>query len=196
MLRDAIRSLVAMVAFTIICGAAYPAVVWAIGQAAFSSQANGSIVKVDGKDVGSSMIGQTFTSARYFHPRPTALARRRQGVLRREHLGRLELGPELEGPRRDSSPARLEAVEKTYGVTAKQVPADMVTASFSGLDPDISVQNARIQAPVVAKARGIAVAKVLDLIRQHTDDPTLGFLGTTRINVLDLNLALDRSAGS
>jgi K+-transporting ATPase ATPase C chain len=90
--------------------------------------------------------------------------------------------------------ARLKAVEQTYGVTARQVPADMVTASFSGLDPDISVQNARIQAPVVAKARGIAVAKVLDLISKRTDDPTLGFIGTTRINVLDLNLALDRSA--
>ena len=88
--------------------------------------------------------------------------------------------------------ARLQAVEKTYGVTAKQVPADMVTASFSGLDPDISVPNARIQAPVVAKARGIPVSKVLDLINKRTDDPTLGFIGTTRINVLDLNLALDR----
>ena len=74
MLRDAFRSLVAVVAFTIICGVAYPAVVWAIGQAAFSSQANGSIVRVAGREVGSSMIGQTFTSARYFHPRPTALA--------------------------------------------------------------------------------------------------------------------------
>jgi len=88
--------------------------------------------------------------------------------------------------------ARLRAVEKTYGVTAGQVPADMVTASFSGLDPDISVPNARIQAPIVAKARGIPVAKVLDLIKKRTDDPTLGFIGTTRINVLDLNLALDR----
>ena len=90
---------------------------------------------------------------------------------------------------------RLKAVEATYGVTAAQVPADMVTASFSGLDPDISIRNARIQAPVVAKARAIPVAKVLDLIRERTNDPTLGFLGATRINVLDLNLALDRTTG-
>ena len=88
--------------------------------------------------------------------------------------------------------ARLVAVERTYHVTAAQVPADMVTASFSGLDPDISSQNARIQAPVVARARGIAVATVLDLIRARTDTPTLGLIGSTRINVLDLNMALDQ----
>ena len=192
MVRDAIRALVAMVAFTIICGVAYPAVVWAVGQAAFSSQANGSIVKVNGTAVGSSRIGQTFTSARYFHPRPTALAVDGKEFYDASTSGGSNLGPNSK-VLSQTVHARLVAVEKTYGVTAKQVPADMVTASFSGLDPDISVQNARIQAPVVAKARGIAVSKVLDLIRTHTDDPTLGFLGTTRVNVLDLNLALDRS---
>jgi K+-transporting ATPase ATPase C chain len=191
MLRDAIRSLVAIVAFTIICGVAYPAVVWAIGQGAFNHRANGSIVKVDGTPVGSSMIGQTFTSARYFHPRPTALA-----VGGKEFYDSSTSGGSNRGPNSKDLAAlvaaRLEAVEKTYGVTARQVPADMVTASFSGLDPDISVQNAKIQAPVVARARGIAVSRVLDLISKRTDDPTLGFLGTTRVNVLDLNLALDK----
>jgi potassium-transporting ATPase KdpC subunit len=195
MLRDAIRSLVAVLAFTIVCGVAYPAVVWAIGQTAFSSQANGSIVKVDGKDVGSSMIGQTFTSARYFHPRPTALTVDGKEFYDASTSGGSNLGPNSK-VLAATVHARLLAVEQTYHVTAKQVPADMVTASFSGLDPDISIQNARIQAPVVAKARGIPVAKVLDLIRKRTDDPTLGFIGTTRINVLDLNLALDRSANS
>jgi K+-transporting ATPase ATPase C chain len=195
MFRDATRALVAMIAFTIVCGVAYPAVVWAIGQAAFSSQANGSIVKVDGKAVGSTEIGQTFTSARYFHPRPTALAVDGKEFYDAGTSGGSNLGPNSK-VLSTTVHARLVAIEKTYHVTAKQVPADMVTASFSGLDPDISVRNARIQAPVVAKARGIALTKVLDLIRQHTDDPTLGFLGTTRINVLDLNLALDRSAGS
>jgi potassium-transporting ATPase KdpC subunit len=191
MLRDAIRSLVAVVAFTIICGVAYPAVVWAIGQGAFNRQANGSIVKVAGKPVGSSMIGQTFTSARYFHPRPTALAVDGKEFYDASTSGGSNWGPnskdlaELVG-------GRLKVIEKTYGVTARQVPADMVTASFSGLDPDISVQNAKIQAPVVARARGIAVSKVLDLVSKRTDDPTLGFIGTTRINVLDLNLALDK----
>ena len=192
MLRDAVRSLVAMVAFTIVCGVAYPAVVWAIGQTAFSSQANGSIIKVDGKAVGSSMIGQTFTSARYFHPRPTALAVDGKEFYDASTSGGSNWGPNSKALA-ELVAGRLRAVEKTYGVSAAQVPADMVTASFSGLDPDISVQNARIQAPVVAKARGVAVSKVLDLIRTHTDDPTLGFLGTTRVNVLDLNLALDRS---
>jgi K+-transporting ATPase ATPase C chain len=192
MVRDAIRSLVAMLAFTIICGAAYPAVVWAIGQGAFSHQANGSIVKVGGKAVGSSMIGQTFTSARYFHARPTALAVDGKEFYDASTSGGSNLGPNSK-VLATTVAARLKAVEQTYGVTARQVPADMVTASFSGLDPDISVRNARIQAPVVAKARGIPVARVLDLISKRTDDPTLGFLGTTRINVLDLNLALDRA---
>jgi K+-transporting ATPase ATPase C chain len=191
MLRDAIRSLVAIVAFTIICGFAYPAVVWAVGQGAFNHQANGSIVKVNGKPVGSSMIGQTFTSARYFHPRPTALA-----VDGKEFYDASTSGGSNWGPNSKDLAAlvgaRLQAVEKTYGATARQVPADMVTASFSGLDPDISVQNAKIQAPVVARARGIAVSKVLALISKRTDDPTLGFIGTSRINVLDLNLALDK----
>jgi K+-transporting ATPase ATPase C chain len=192
MLRDAIRSLVALLALTIICGVAYPAVVWGVGQAAFNSQANGSIVKVDGKAVGSSMIGQTFASARYFHSRPTALA-----VNGKEFYDASLSGGSNWGPNSKALSAlvagRLRAVEKTYGVTARQVPADMVTASFSGLDPDISVRNAHIQATVVAKARGIPVAKVLDLISARTDSPTFGFIGTTRINVLDLNLALDRS---
>jgi K+-transporting ATPase ATPase C chain len=191
MLRDAIRSLVAVVAFTIICGVAYPAVVWAIGQGAFNAQANGSIVKVNGKPVGSSMIGQTFTSARYFHPRPTALAVNGKEFYDASTSGGSNLGPNSKDLATLVA-GRLKAIEKAYGVTASQVPADMVTASFSGLDPDISVQNARIQARVVARARGIAVSKVLDLISKRTADPTLGFLGTTRINVLDLNLALDK----
>lgn len=191
MVRDAVRAIVAILAFTIVCGVAYPAVVWAIGQVAFNNQANGSIVKVDGKAVGSSMIGQTFTSARYFHPRPTALAVDGKEFYDASTSGGSNLGPNSK-VLASTVKARLQAVEKTYGVTAKQVPADMVTASFSGLDPDISVPNARIQAPVVAKARGIPVSKVLDLIKKRTDDPTLGFIGSTRINVLDLNLALDR----
>jgi K+-transporting ATPase ATPase C chain len=192
MLRDAIRSLVAMLAFTIICGAAYPAVVWAIGQGAFSSQANGSIVKVGGKDVGSSMIGQTFTSARYFHPRPTAIELNGKEFYDASTSGGSNLGPNSK-VLAATVHARLVAIEKTYHVTAKQVPADMVTASFSGLDPDISIRNARIQAPVVAKARGVPLSTVLALIATRTDSPTLGFIGTTRINVLDLNLALDRA---
>ena len=138
------------------------------------------------------MIGQTFTSARYFHPRPTALAVDGKEFYDASTSGGSNLGPNSKALAQLVA-ARAAAVEQTYGVTAAQVPADMVTASFSGLDPDISMQNARIQAPVVARARGIPLREVLDLIRVRTDDPTLGFIGTTRINVLDLNLALDRS---
>jgi K+-transporting ATPase ATPase C chain len=185
MLRDALRALVATLAFTIICGAIYPTVVWAVGQAAFAHQANGSIVHLDGRAVGSSEVGQTFTSARDFHPRPSAVS------YDARTSGGSNLGPNSK-VLAETVHARLVAVERTYHVTAAQVPADMVTASFSGLDPDISVQNARIQAPVVARARGIAVARVLDLIRARTATPTLGVIGSTRINVLDLNLALDK----
>ena len=192
MLRDAIRAVTAVLVLTLVCGVVYPAAVWAIGQGAFSRQANGSIVRVDGRDVGSSSIGQTFTSARYFHSRPTALAVDGKEFLDASTSGGSNLGPSSKALATVVA-GRLRAVERTYGVTASQVPADMVTASFSGLDPDISLRNARIQAPVVARARGITLAEVLDLIRARTDDPTLGFLGTTRINVLDLNLALDRS---
>jgi K+-transporting ATPase ATPase C chain len=191
MVRDALRAVVAVIAFTIICGAAYPAVVWAIGQTAFNHQANGSIIKVDGKAVGSTEIGQTFTSARYFHPRPTAIELNDKEFYDASTSGGSNLGPNSK-VLSQTVHARLVAIEKTYHVTAKQVPADMVTASFSGLDPDISIQNAKIQAPVVAKARGIALSKVLDLIKKRTDSPTFGFIGTTRINVLDLNLALDK----
>jgi K+-transporting ATPase ATPase C chain len=193
MLRDAIRAVTVLLVLTVICGGAYPAVVWAVAQGAFSHQANGSIVRVDGKAVGSSELGQTFTSARYFHARPTALAVDGKEFYDASTSGGSNLGPNSK-VLADLVRARLKAVERTYGVSASQVPADMVTASFSGLDPDISVQNARIQAPVVARARGVALGKVLDLIRARTDEPTLGFIGTTRINVLDLNLALDRSA--
>ena len=193
MLRDAIRAVTAVLVLTLVCGVVYPAAVWAIGQGAFSRQANGSIVRVDGRDVGSSSIGQTFTSARYFHGRPTALAVDGRELYDASTSGGSNLGPSSKALATLVA-GRLKAVEQTYGVTARQVPADMVTASFSGLDPDISVRNATIQAPVVARARGIRLAEVLDLIRVRTDDPTLGFLGTTRINVLDLNLALDRSA--
>ena len=123
-----------MVAFTIICGVAYPAVVWAIGQAAFNHQANGSIVKVDGKAVGSSMIGQTFTSARYFHPRPTALAVNGKEFYDASTSGGSNLGPNSKVLSQTIA-ARLKAVEKTYGVTAKQVPADMVTGLVLGSRP-------------------------------------------------------------
>jgi potassium-transporting ATPase KdpC subunit len=194
MLRDALRSVLAVVACTVICGAAYPLIVWGIGQAAFSHQANGSLVRAGGRTVGSSQIGQTFTSARYFHPRPTALAVDGTPFYDASVSGGSNLGPNAKALA-DAVHARLVAVERTYGVAAKDVPADMVTASFSGLDPDISVANARVQAPVVAKARKIPLVQVLGLIHDRTDHPTLGFIGATRVNVLDLNLALDRLGG-
>jgi K+-transporting ATPase ATPase C chain len=185
MRRDLYRSLVAMVVLTAVCGFAYPAVVWAVGQIAFDAQANGTLVTRNGTVVGSSLLGQSFTSARYFHGRPSVTGYAANGSAGSN------LGPNSAQLAKDVR-ARLLAVARENGVPTSRVPVDLVTASASGVDPDISVAGAMIQVPRVAAARGLPQARVAQLVHDHTVDPTLGFLGTRRVNVLDLNLALDR----
>jgi potassium-transporting ATPase KdpC subunit len=171
--------------FTVITGIAYPLAVTGVAQALFPGKADGSYIERDGEVVGSELIGQPFTAPEYFHPRPSAV----------EYDGSLSSGSNL-GP---TNPDLLAAVERRAeryreenGLSPDaEVPVDAVTASASGLDPDISVANARLQAPRVAEARGMGVAEVLDLVGEHTDDATFGFLGEARVNVLELNLALD-----
>jgi K+-transporting ATPase ATPase C chain len=201
MRRQLFPSIVSMIIFTVIFGIVFPLVVLGIGQLAFHDKANGSLVKVDGKTVGSSLIGQSFTTAKgkpirkYFQSRPSAAV----GVDGKTEAGydpTLSSGSNL-GP---TNPALLKLVNqrvkdyrKLNGLTSKtKVPIDAVTASGSGLDPDISVANARLQARRVANARGIPVAKVNQLIDAHTTGRALGFLGEKAVNVLELNLALDR----
>jgi K+-transporting ATPase ATPase C chain len=151
-------------------------------------------VKVDGKVVGSSLIGEDFTSTKYFQPRPSATADTPYNGLA---SGASNLGP--------SNPALVSAVKaravayrKRNGLAARaEVPVDAVTASASGLDPDISVANARLQAPRVARVRGLPVATVLAAVARHTENRPWGFLGEKAVNVLELNLDLDRiSAGA
>jgi len=182
-LRDITRSLIALAALTLICGIAYPVAVWAIGQAGFSHRANGSLVHAEGRVVGSSLLGQEWKGARWFHGRASAVAHDANGS------GGSNLGPNSRALA-DSVKERLAATAKENGVSAAQVPVDLVTASASGLDPDISLGAALIQVRRVARARGLALGEVEQLVRSQVQDRTLGFLGSRRVNVLRLNIAL------
>jgi K+-transporting ATPase ATPase C chain len=184
MARDIRRSIVALLALTVLLGGAYPLVVWGISQVAFKDQADGSLVVRNGRVVGSSELAQAFTSNRYFHPRPSAVD------YDASASAASNLGPnsaDLSKAVRD----RMDAVVKSDGVDPAQVPVDLVTASASGLDPDISRDAALIQVDRVARARRLDPAKVRELVLSKIDQPTVGLLGATRVNVLDLNLALD-----
>ena len=183
MVRDTVRALLALTALTIVCGVAYPLAVWGVGQVAFSGKADGSLVKADGRIVGSSLLGQEWKGARWFHGRGSA------GSYDASGSGGSNLGPSS-ADLADAVKERLAAVTNENGVSPAQVPVDLVTASASGLDPDVSLQGALIQVKRVARARALAPARVEQLVRSHAQDKTLGFLGSERVNVLELNLAL------
>ncbi len=187
MLRDALRSLTAVLVLTVLCGAVYPMVVWGVGQAAFGDRADGSPVRADGRVVGSSLIGQEFTSDRYFHGRPSAVGYAADGP----NSGGSNLGPNSRELAEAVARRRAEAAERE-GVDPARVPVDLVTASASGLDPDISRDAALIQVPRVARARGLDEAVVRALVLEHVHEPVLGLLGARHVRVLELNLALDR----
>jgi K+-transporting ATPase ATPase C chain len=190
--------------FVVVAGFAFPAVVWAVGQGLFPNQARGSfVVDADGKVVGSALLGQAFTKPEYFHPRPSAAGAGYDAA----NSGGTNLGPTSDKLVNgiDDDPTTKD-VDETYlgmkdlarayreenGLPAGAIlPADAATRSASGLDPDISPANARLQAPRVAKARGLSPARVRALVDEHTTARALGFLGEARVNVLALNLALD-----
>jgi potassium-transporting ATPase KdpC subunit len=252
--RHLITSLILTAIVGIGLGIVYPAVVWGIGQVAFPYRANGSFIKVNGKDVGSSLIGQEFLDKqgnpdpRYFQPRPsdagTGYVATSSGASNLGPSNPLLVGflPGFNSVDRNGNPSatnpfatpadpycvpmdassgdpvtsptagekfakntdgtymcdpntvpeRAIAYRRLNNLPAHEViPVDAVTASASGLDPDISVANADLQAPRVATARGLPVATVMALVSKHTDSPQWGFLGEKTVNVLDLNLALD-----
>jgi K+-transporting ATPase ATPase C chain len=190
-MKDLVAELRASIAATlllaVLCCGIYPAVVWAVGQGLFSHKANGSLVKVDGKVAGSSLLAQGFTAPKYFHPRPSAAG---QGYDAASSSG-TNLGPTSKKLIEDVK-QRVADYRTGNGLPPDaRVPADAVTSSASGLDPHISVRNALLQAARVAKARGIGEKDVLAKVGAHTEGRTLGFLGEPRVNVLTLNLSLD-----
>jgi K+-transporting ATPase ATPase C chain len=180
-----------LIALTLITGVIYPAVVTAIAQVAFSSQANGSfITTTDGRTIGSSLIGQCFSHDKYFSGRPSAAGATDDNPC--GYDGMSSAGTNL-GPTNEKLIERIAAdVERLKTANGDQpIPVDLVTSSASGLDPDISPAGAEYQVARVAAARGIPEADVRAAVARHTQQPLLGFLGEPRVNVLLLNLDLD-----
>jgi K+-transporting ATPase ATPase C chain len=175
-------------AFAVVCCGLYPLIVFGVAQVFFHDQANGSlIVDTDGTVHGSKLLGQGFTAEKYFHPRPSAAG---NGYDAANSSGS-NLGPTSTNLATTIT-QRIADYRTGNGLaTNALVPADAATASGSGLDPHISLSNAELQAPRVAKARNVSVEKVLALVRANTDPASLGLLGEPGVNVLELNLALD-----
>ena len=185
-------AILATLVLTVVCSGLYPLVVFGISQALFHDKANGSLIidPNNGTARGSKLLGQNFSDPKYFHPRPSAAG---NGYDAANSSGS-NLGPTSQ-KLNDAIKDRIAAYRSENGLNENQpVPADAVTASGSGLDPHISLQNAELQVARVAKARALDEGKIRDLIRQNTDGRDLGFLGEPGVNVLELNLALD--AGS
>ncbi|HEY5475221.1 MAG TPA: K(+)-transporting ATPase subunit C [Tepidiformaceae bacterium] len=199
--KSELRPLVAVtIALIIITAVLYPLAVTGIGQAAFNRQANGSLIKVDGNDVGSSLIGQQFTGDQYFQGRPSAAgtgydASNSSGSNLAPTSDKLINGihdPADPSTSFDGLKDRATAFRQANGVDAGVLlPSDAVTASASGLDPHISPATAKLEVSRVAKARGASAAAIQQLVDQYTERPALGFVGQSRVNVLKLNIALD-----
>ena len=192
MLRDLKSSVLAVVVLTLLFGLAIPAAFTGVAQVAFSSQATGSLVKVDGKVVGSGLAAQAFTKPRYFHPRPSATAPAyNAGGTTFANLG--PTSSDLAKNVRTAAQAILR-LERPYnpGLTIHDIPVDAVTTSGSGIDPDISPANAALQSRRVAAVRHLPLATVQNLVDENTDGRSLDFFGEPGVNVLKLNLALDR----
>lgn len=186
MRRSLIVSIRAAVVTMVALGLIYPAVVWAISSVLFPKQAGGSVVNRSGHAVGSSLIGQSFTSDRYFNSRPSAAG---------SGYDAMASGPSNLGPTNkklvSEVASRVAAAERKNGVSRGSIPVDLVTASGSGLDPDISPDAAYLQCTRVAKARGLSDQRVRDLVTTSITGRQLRFLGEPRVNVLGLNLRLD-----
>ena len=198
MLKEVRPAIVLILAFTVITGLLYPLAMTGIAEAVFPYQAHGSLIEKDGKVVGSELMGQYFSSDRYFHGRPSAT-----------------LGPDPNDPSKTTSvpynaansggsnlgPTSKALIDRVKGDVAKlnqenpsaQVPIDLVTTSGSGLDPDISPEAAYFQVPRIAKARNLSENTLQALVAEHIESRTLGLFGEPRVNVLELNLALDKA---
>ena len=185
MLQTTVQSIRALIVFTLVTGVVYPLVVTGIAQVAFKDQANGSLILQGGKVVGSSLIGQAFSDPKYFWGRPSATSPM-------PYNGASSSGSN-QGP---TNPALREAVESRIKDLGGQtpVPADLATASGSGLDPHISPSAAKYQIARIARTRGIPEERLRELVQKYTESRQFGVLGEPRVNVLELNLALDAAA--
>lgn len=191
-MRAALSSVIAIVVITAVFGFAYPLVMTGIAQVAFKGQADGSLVEVDGKLVGSKLAAQEFTGPRYFHERPSAVAYDAMGTSF-ANLG--PTSPNLAENVAAEAVAILK-LEGPYnsGLSIHDIPVDAVTTSASGIDPDISPAYAQLQAKRIASVRGLSLEAVKRLIAKGTVGRSWGFFGEPGVNVLELNLALDRQA--
>lgn len=188
MVRQLRPALVAVTLFTALCGVAYPLMLTGLAQTVFPHEADGSEVRLDGHVVGSTLVSQPFDGHEWFQPRPSAVAFDARGS------GGANLAP--------SNPQLLDQIEERADeyrdrndlAPGTPVPVDAVTASASGLDPHISPRNARLQASRVAATRGLDPRAVFALVEEHTERRSLGFLGEPRVNVVALNVALERLA--
>jgi potassium-transporting ATPase KdpC subunit len=194
-LRLAGVSLGMLVLMSVLLGVLYPLVMTGASRAIFPDQADGSLVKLNGQVVGSKLAGQGFTSPAYFHSRPSATVPAYQPLPTTFE----NFGPDQISLKKlvDGYIAAALKLERPYnpGLRAKDLPVDMITTSASGIDPDISKANARLQANRVAKVRGVPLSRVLALVSKETDGRDLGFLGEPGVNVLLLNLDLDQAFG-
>ena len=191
MRRQLVPALAVFLFFTVLVGVVYPLAVTGVAGIAFPSKSQGSLVRRGNVVVGSRLIGQAFSGPRYFQSRPSAAGKGYDGAA----SGASNLGPSNPLLLADVR-ARAAAYRRFNGLAANTpVPVDAVTASASGLDPEISPTNARLQAPRVARARGLPLTQVLALIQSHTANRSLGFLGEPGVNVLELNLAFDSVKG-
>jgi K+-transporting ATPase ATPase C chain len=195
-MRNLVRSVIAIVVLTAVFGFGYPALMTGIAAVAFPSQAGGSLIKVDGKVVGSRLAAQNFTSPRYFHERPSATAPAYNAAA----TTFANLGPTSPVLAKNVKAAikSILALEGPYnpGLTVHDIPVDAVTTSASGIDPDISLAYAKLQSRRIAAVRKLPLATVDTLIKKHTDGRSLGFFGEPGVNVLELNVALDKLGGN
>jgi K+-transporting ATPase ATPase C chain len=205
MLRQLRPALTSVLVLTVLTGIIFPAVVFGIGKVAFPWQANGSLIRRNGHVVGSQLIGQSFSAPNYFHPRPSAAGNGYDATS----SGGTNLGPTSDKlingihkklPDGKDDPNNFDGIKDLAAAYRKEngladsvaLPADAVTRSASGLDPDISPANADLQVGRVAAARKLSQEAVRKLVSEHTIGPQLGILGEPRVNVLELNLALDK----